>query len=327
MRRGFGIFWLLFMLFYAIPFPMLLYYNIKSEDPPNLTETSPWLALGILALSVILWLIVLVGYFYKWVLSNFIAKRNIERLKTKGIKRKAEIIASTKISKANSSYDTYELKLSFRNLVDTEIIQKMGVNDTKPLERRFETGKRVDLLIDKDLKHIPYFILANSKATIKTLIVVLVFLGWLAVAGLIIGYYIYSYQTENGGMGWRFITFWHPLVICPAVLILYRGILKLIFNSIGGGKLDDAMLIKFKGIRTTAKLISASQTGMYINEQPMIRFQLEYLDHQRHTRRADIKKIVDLLDLNSVKQETMEIFYLKDNPERIAFATDLEEIS
>ncbi|MEY8760029.1 hypothetical protein [Chryseobacterium tongliaoense] len=327
MKLGFGIFWGLYMLFFAIPFPMILYYSIKSDDPPHLAETDPWLALGTLALSVILWGILLVGYFRKWIISNFIGKRNIDYLNKNGVLRKAEIMEAVKLSKDGSKYDTYELKLLFKNLVDTEIMQKAIVNDSKPQQKRFETGKKVDIRIDKEMKKIPYFIFAGTEATINIPIIFLICLGWLTLTVLVSGYYIYAYQTENAGMGWRFIFFWHPLLICPAVLLFYRGGLSLLLSKIGGGKKGEAELIKFKGIKTTAKLISADQTGTYINEQPMVLFKLEYTDNQNHIRRAEIKKIVNLLDLNSVQQKTIDIFYLKENPDRIAFAADLDKIS
>lgn len=326
MKKGFAIFWMLYMLFFAIPFPMLMYYNIKSDDPPSLTDTNPWLSLGILVLSVILWIIILIGYFSKWVLSNFIAKRNIEYVKKNGIPRKAEIIEAVKVSKENAKYNSYELRLLFKNLVDTEIIQKTGVNDSKPQQRRFEVGKKVHILIDKDMKKSPYFIFAGTEATINILVIFFISLGWLTLAVVITGYYIYSYQTESVGMGWRFIAFWHPLVLCPAILLLYRVGLPRIFRLFAGSK-GEAELIKFKGIKTFAKLLSASQTGVYINAQPMILFKLEFLDHWNQTRRAELKRIVNLMDLDTLKQETVEIFYLKENPDRIAFAADLEEIS
>ncbi|WP_261512085.1 hypothetical protein [Chryseobacterium paludis] len=327
MKKGFAIFWMLYMLFFAIPFPMLLYYNIKSDDPPSLTDTNPWLVLGILTLSVILWIIILIGYFRKWVLSNFIAKRNIDYLNRNGVPRKADIIEAVKISKDNAKYNSYELRLLFKNLVDTDIIQKAAVNDSKPQQRRFETGKKVDILIDKEMKKVPYFIFAGTVATINILVVFLIILGWLTLVALIAGYYIYSYQTENAGMGWRFIVFWHPLILCPAILLLYRVGLPSIFRLFEGGKKGEAELIKFKGLKTTAKLLSANQTGTYINAQPMVLFKLEFVDYQNKTRRTELKRIVNLLDLGSLKQETMEIFYLKENPDRIAFAADLEEIS
>lgn len=327
MKKGFAIFWMLYMLFFAIPFPIFMYYSIKSDDPPSLTDTNPWLSLGILVLSVVLWVIILMGYFRKWILSNFIAKRNIEYLNKNGIPRKAEIIEAVKVSKDNAKYTSYELRLLFKNLVDTEIIQKTGVNDSKPQQRRFEVGKKVDILIDKDMKKSPYFIFTGTEATINILVIFFICLGWLTLVVLITGYYIYSYQTESVGMGWRFIAFWHPLVLCPAILLLYRVGLPRIFRLFAGSKKGEAELIKFKGIKTTAKLLSANQTGTYINEQPMILFKIEFVDYQNRTRRAELKKIVNLLDLNMVKQETVEIFYLKENPDRIAFASDLEEIS
>lgn len=326
MTKVIGLFGALFMLFWVIPFPMLLYYNIRSEEGVgDLAGKNPWLALGILVTTIVLWLILLVGYFHKWVLSNFIAKRNVERLKEHGIHRKAEILEAEKISKDGAAYGTYELTLSFRNLANTEITQKTSVNDAKPDEHRFEAGKKIDILIDKDMKSIPYFIFATSEASIRKAMLSLIILGWLALTTLIIGYYIFSYNLENDGMGWRFISFGHPLFVSPIVLFAYRlfGMLILSFT----GKPDDAAYIKFKGIRTNAKLISAKQTGTYINEQPMVRFEVEFLDEHHQKHKAGFKKLIDLLHLDITRQETLDIFYLKENPQRIAFTSDLDEIS
>lgn len=326
MKRGYIIFWMLYMLFFAIPFPMLLYYNIN--DPSNLNalnNTSPWFALGILIISILMWIILLGGYFKKWILKIFISKRNIYYLKKHGIRRQAKILSSTKISKVNANVDTYELNLSFKNLADTEITQKAVVNDTKPHERRFDTGHRVDLLIDKDVKRIPYFIFSSVEASINKKVLFLTSLGWLTLCAAVVWYYLYSYQTESYGYGWRFLGIGHPLIVCPAILLVWRGILFLIFKKLGGK--DKAPLIKFKGIKTTAKLISANQTGTFINAQPMVRFELEYTDDKRQTHRNSLKKIVDLLNLDVIKQEYIDIFYVKDDPKIIAFASDLNEIS
>lgn len=327
MKKGYMIFWGLYMFFFAVPFPMILYYSINSEfDTSTLTDKNPWLALGILAVSIVLWLILLTGYFWKWIWRVFIAKRNVEQLKAEGEPREAKILTAVKLSKPGAAYDTYELGLAFKNLVGTNIVQKMGINDAKPHERRFEVGKKVNLLIDREMKRIPYFIFATSEASIKIPRLILIFLGWLALVAVVIAYYVYAYQTESQGMGWRFIGFGHPLLICPAVLLSYRFFLGFLLGKLAGTT-DDAALIKFKGIRTAAKLLAAGQTGTYINEQPMIRFELEYTDDQHRVYRKSLKKIVNLLDLPVTKQEYIEIFYLKEDPERIAFASDLDEIS
>lgn len=326
MKKKIVIFWILYMLFFAIPFPMILYYNIKGDDPTDLSLVNPWLALGILAVSLILWIIILTGYFRKWILSNFTAKKYIEYLNKNGVPRKAEIIEAVKI-KEESKYNSYELKLLFKNLVDTEIVQKTTVNDSKPQQHRFEAGKKIDILIDKEVKREPYFIFAGTEAKISILTISLICLGWLALVAIISWYYIYSYHTESMGMGWRFMVFWHPLILCPAILLLYRVGFPLIIRVFEGKKKGEAALIKLKGIKTTARLLSANQTGTYINEQPMVLFKVEYIDFQNHTRRAELKKIVNLLDLNIVKQANIDIFYLKENPDLVAFASDLDQIS
>lgn len=326
MKRGFTIFWIIYMLFFAIPFPMLLYYNIKSEtDISELKYENPWLALSLLAISIIIWTILLTGYFRRWFLQIFISKRNIEHIKSKGVRREAKILSAVKTSSPNAKYNTYDLELSFKNLADSDIIQKTSVNDAKPHERRFEVDKKIGVLLDRDMKHKPYFIIATSDVSINITRTTLILLAWLVLLGGVIWYYIYSYKLESNGMGWRFISFGHPLIVCALVLLLYKFISRLVFRKLLGGP-DDMTLIKFKGIKTWAKVIRVSQTGTYINEQPMIRFDLEYTDNHKQLHRESLKKIVDLLNLDCTKQEQVGIFYLPDNPKQIAFASDLNEI-
>jgi hypothetical protein len=328
MKRGALIFWTLYSLFFAIPFPMIIYYSTSNPDDINsLRDSNPWLSLGIVAGSILLWLVVLVVFYQKWVLIYFTYKKNIEYLRKEGEPREARILSVKKLALKGAKMDAYELWISFKNLVGTEIQQKAAVNDSKPFERRYEAGKKVGLLIDKELKRIPYFIFTGTEIRINKGVVLLRSLGWLALVALLVGYYVYAYQSESHGMGWRFMSFGHPLIVCPLVLLFYRILVDLVVNKLGGDYKDNTPLIKFKGIKTNARLISSSQTGTYINEQPMIRFELEYTDEKQQKHNGNIKKIVNLLDLNSTKVEYVEIFYLQSDPQRIAFASDLNELS
>ena len=314
------------MLFFAIPFPVFMYYAINSEfDVTTLKDKNPWLALGLAALSVILWLIVLLGYFQKWILQIFITKRNLENIKRNGVNREAKIIRAVKISGPKAKYNTYELELLFKNLSDTEIIHKTEITDSKPHERRFEAGKKLNLILNRDPKKLPAFVIASSNASINPSGLILRTLGLLLLSALVAGYYFYAYQDESYGMGWRFMSFGHPLIVCPIVFIFYRYLLRFILKKLTGLG-DNSVLIKFKGIKTQAKLISVSQTGTYINEQPMMRFELEYTDNKHHIHRNSLKKVVGLLELDVTKQAQIEIFYLPENPNEIAFADDLNKI-
>jgi hypothetical protein len=320
-------FWMIYMLFFAIPFPILLYYAINSEfDTNTLKDKSPWLALSLVLVSIILWFILFVGYFRKWILQIFITKRNIEQTKAKGISREAKIINATKTSKPGAKLNAYELKLSFKNLADTEITHTTSLIDSKPHERRFEAGKKINIVLNRDMKQPPYFIITTTQVGINIKNIVLIVLGWLTFLALVIGYYIYSYQTESFGMGWRFMSFGHPLIVCPTVLLFYRYLARYIFTKLTGTT-DDSAIIKFKGIKTWAKLIKVSQTGTYINEQPMIRFEIEYTDNRHKVHRNNLKKIVGFLELDITKQEQIEIFYLPEDPKKIGFASDLNNIA
>ncbi|GGG97961.1 hypothetical protein [Pedobacter zeae] len=323
--RGLSIFWIIYMLFFAIPFPMWIYYSTKDDSLSNLMGENPWYPLSMLALSVLLWAILLIGYYQKWVIRTFSIKRNIEKLKTTGEPREAKILESSKIDKRGAAYDTYELMLQFKNLRGSTIMHKTTVNDTKPYERRYETGKTVGILLDKEVNKVPYFIFATTEVSIKKMHLFLSNLAWLALTSIVVWYYIYSYDLESRGMGWRFMGIGHPLLTCAFTLLVYRVFGTFIAHKFTG-KPSQLYLIKFKGTHTTARVLKVSQSGTYINEQPMINFELEFTDDFNHKHRASIKKIVDLLDLDSVRQEYYSIFYLKEDPQKIAFEKDLNEL-
>lgn len=320
------VFWMLYMLFFAIPFPMFMYYAINSEfDVTTLKDKNPWLALSLVVISIILWLIVLIGYFQKWIWQIFMTKRNLENIKRSGVNREAKIISAVKISGPKAKYNTYELELLFKNLADTEIIHKTEITDSKPHERRFEAGKKLNLILNREPKKLPVFVISTSIVSLNLSGLILRILGLLFLAGLVAGYYFYAYQDESYGMGWRFMSFGHPLIVCPIVLIFYRYLLRFILKKLTGLG-DNSVLIKFKGIKTQARLISVSQTGTYINEQPMMRFELEYTDNKHQIHRNTLKKVIGLLELDVTKQAQIEIFYLPENPNQIAFADDINKI-
>lgn len=327
MKKHFAItFWALYMLFFAIPFPMFMYYAINSEfDISTLKDKNPYLALGYVVLSLLLWLILLIGYFQKWIVQIFITKSTLEKIKTNGVQHEAKIISAVKISKPKSKFTTYELELSFKNLSNTEINHKTIITDSKPHERRFEAGKKLNLLLNSDMKRTPHFIIATTTATVKLQTLILRILGWTILTIAIIAYYVFSYRFESYGMGWRFMCIGHPLIICPMTLLFYRYLVQFIFRKITGLN-DDAAVIKFKGIRTQAKLIRVSQTGTYINEQPMMHFELEYTDHKHHVHKKSLKKVIGFLELDVTKKEHIDIFYIPENPAQIAFAKDLNNI-
>lgn len=314
-------FWLIYILFFAIPFPLFIYYMTVYGLVE--VDTNPWLAMIYLGLSVVLWAVLLLGWFRRWVVLPFIVQKNIRRLLTDGVSKDARIIKSQQLISSGNGLDTKEITCTLRNFVGTDITEKLVVNDSQPVLRRYEEGKTIQLRIDPTLKAVPPITPDGVKVNIKNGRILLLVFVWLLVATAVTGYYWYAYTLENSGLGWRFLRFYHPLILIPLILLLSRwGLMKLL--TFIGGSPEALLRFKYYGLRTDARIVSASQTGTYINEQPELRFELQFHDTAGISHTASLKKIIPLLELDVAKQATIPIFYLKDKPEQIAFASDVE---
>lgn len=76
--------------------------------------------------------------------------------------------------------------------------------------------------------------------------------------------------------------------------------------------------ILFAGRNAEAEIISVSQTGLTVNDQPQIMFQVSFKDFKGKEHITVFKKIVNLLDLASVpRQGKIEIMYDENNPSKI----------
>ncbi|HVI44213.1 MAG TPA: hypothetical protein VM802_05070 [Chitinophaga sp.] len=321
MKGFWNYFWLLYALFFAIPFPMIIYYNTREEGGIS----APWLALSFLALSLVLWIIVLQGLFRQWIVSTFIMKNNILRLMKKGVRKDARVTESAEMPQTRTDVVPMKITVSLQNFSGTEIREQLEVNDSKPALHRYDKGKTIQLRIDDRLKAVPYLTLDDVTISIRMTRMILLCLAWLAIVAVVLFYYGYSYVLENDGTGWRFLKFYHPLVLCPLILLLGRLGFGKLLDLVSGISGDDQLSLKYYGIRTDASILSATQTGTYINEQPQVKFELSYQDNTGITRTATLKKIIPLLELNTAQQKTAAIFYLKDKPGQVAFASDVEE--
>lgn len=323
MKGFWNYFWIIYMLFFAIPFPMVLYYNTGYGEMAIDGGTNPWLALTYLALSVILWVILLQRWFRKWVLQPFLMRKNILHLLKDGVRKDALVKQSKDVLSAPPGVIAKEITVSLRNFSGTDISEQLIVNDTKPELRRYDVGKTVQLRIDDKLKAIPYVIPDGVSVALKPGRMILLFCAWSALVAAVVWYYGFSYLLENNGRGWRFLAFYHPLLLCPLIILASIGGLGLLLKMIAGSP-EEQLQLKYYGIRTEAAILSASQTGTYINEQPQIKFELSYQDTSGKTHQVSLKKIVSLLDLDITKRVSVPIFYLKEKPDQVIFASDLE---
>ncbi len=326
-KKGMSVFWSLYMFFFAVPFPMFLYYSINYSGGGQRhvgSLSSPYLALAYLALAVVCWCWLFFRYFRQWIVSPIREERQLAALLKTGVPREATVVTSEAKGKPVDGYPQLAVTLRFDNLSGTPIQETLPVVDMRPGLHRFDTGKPVRLRINQDLAKTPVIVMDGSEFQPDRRRQLLIGLGWFLLLAVVAAYFTFSYRYENQGTGWRFLTFFHPLLVCPITLLALRwlvngGLGKLLLSN------TDAIRLKYAGHRAEARLLDARQTGTYINEQPQVRFELEYEDARGIVHRTSFKKIVDLLEMDITRAKTIPIFYLADQPQTVAFATDLED--
>lgn len=132
----------------------------------------------------------------------------------------------------------------------------------------------------------------------------------------IIGLYSYFYMLESFDYGWRFLTFMHPIIFSGVMTLIYVLVFQLIVGRFFKNKKEERIL--FGGRNAEANIISVSQTGLTVNDQPELMFQVSFKDYKGIEHIAVYKKIVSLLNLSSVpKTGNIEIMYDEDDPKKM----------
>lgn len=313
-------FWTLYTLGFTIALPTFLYYNINFGEPPGESATAAFLYLG---LGIFIWLIAILLYGRFFIKQIFANKRRLEKAAKEGLTIMAKV---TERAQAGTFRDTavLNLKLAFTNLAGVAVEIPYQLNDSKPYENRYEIGNTIEMSASLDEHNsilVPKIIQIVHN---KDIVLMYSFIFLLLLAAAVI-YPVFSYQVESQGSGWRFLTFYHPWIMVPVVNIAVFWLMGVFFSYIGkvSGNPEQPLHIILYGIKTTGTILNYSLTGMYINEQPRVQFEIEYTDHQGIKRKTSYKKIVSLIDIHKIGAGSKEIMYLPTKPENIVFYEDL----
>ena len=322
MSKIFGLFWLLFFLYFIFAHPAIIYYGSEFQRH-HLATVNPTEALVYLGLSIALWVVIFAVLLYLVFKYTIQSKRNITQINQTGKRLEARIaqVSANSIFKQNIAIRSVVLKL--HNLENESIQHQMDINDSKPEQNRFVEGKMIHLRVDPIFKKQPYVILEGTKGRINGLFFAL----WLFLLAAVLYYYAFSYQLESEGYGWRFLTLSHPLISSAGFLILFTGLIYVIVKFLIFRKMNigtASLALKFRGKRANGTILSVQQTGTYINEQPEVRFDVEYTDDRGIIHQVKIKKIVSLLEVGSIKNQIhCNLFYDPKEPSKAQFEQDI----
>ncbi|AKK71615.1 hypothetical protein OK18_02240 [Chryseobacterium gallinarum] len=309
------IFWGIFLFFFCVPFPIFIY--MMTEDLATEPRNSLAVSYGYLGFSLLIWLYILAFFVNNLFIKTFKQKNTIHSILRNGIPREAKVIRYQLLKYIpKTNMNVIQIVLSFPNLRNTMIEHEMMFHDSKPQEKRFDAGNTVKVLLNPDVSQEPYFILNDQKVGFNTSGMILRTAFIILLIAYIIGLYYYFYMRESFDFGWRFLTFMHPIIFSGFMTLIYVLVFQLIVGKFFKNKNEERIL--FGGRNAEAHILSVSETGVTINDQPQIMFQVSFKDFRGNEHIATYKKIVSLLNLSSVpKTGTIEIMYDENDPGKI----------
>lgn len=269
---------------------------------------------GYLGLSLLLWGYILVFFINTLFIKTFKQRNTIHSILRNGIPREAKVMRYQLLKYfPKTNMNAIQIVLSFPNLRNTMIEHEMMFHDSKPQEKRFDVGNHVKVLLNPNVSQEPYFILSDQKVSFNASGMVLRIVFIILLIAYIIGLYSYFYRRESFDFGWQFLTFMHPIIFSGVMTLIYVLVFQLIIGKFFKNKKEERIL--FVGRSAEAQIISVNQTGLTVNDQPQIMFQVSFKDFRGKEHIAVYKKVIRLLDLSSVpKQGAVEILYDENDP-------------
>ncbi|WP_297377613.1 hypothetical protein [uncultured Helcococcus sp.] len=300
---------LILFFMYVFPIPFIGIPTIR---------TTPIIATILLVVGIILWSI------QSYLISKFItnpkkmAKKH-QRVRDTGKITQAEILDSQNIG-IQDGYPLKNLLIRFTNLAANPVKAIIQLIDSKEHEKRFEPGKTIDLKLNQRGSD-PAFTFGEGEFITESRPWAWAWLIFNIVYMIV--FFLVTYYFKNEGYGWRFLNpftswLWAPIAgISILKYLLKSGIEQDIISqyheiSSSNSKKDIGELLLY-GRSTEGEIVSYGQTGLYVNEQPQLRFNMKFIDDIGNTVNKSFKKVIPLTKLHELKLGKVEVLYLPRN--------------
>jgi hypothetical protein len=284
------------------------------------------LSLLIIALVVVFWL-------------YFVFKITVLRiLKLKKADRQAEIseqVAGTVKSSTvmgSGKFKVTKIEVEFPNFNRALITEEFKFADSKPEERRYEVGKRVYLLVNRDAKPgVQRVKMYGGKTMIGK--------GYLLFSALLISFAVYgtwylhkaTLAKAGGNLSNADVLFANngPMpaigIVFIAALVLQLGIFKAISRSVTGKSKGSDSDLKYFGEKVMATITGYKDTNVMINNNPMVKFNYTFKDKYGTEHPGEDKLVIGKLEIGRLPEMTeKEVFYLPDMPDKSKFTENLK---
>lgn len=305
-------FWDRYTFFFAFIFPLFFSYMGEWIWP----AWSATLSLVVGFLGWILLIVVLLWYFRKR--PNKLYKEALQ-LKRNGKLVEGTIVKVLNKRKLENGYEDVEIRVEFVNFSGTPVMVDIDLVDSKPELKRNEVGKKVKLRLNPNPNsQLPWILDAGEVVKNESNMPY----WWLQIFVPIymVTTFVANHVYWSEGIGWRWVTLFHPWVLTP-FWALYLGYTRAKLGVQLGGLTQSETHYEhlLYGMEATAKVLSANQTGKFINEQPEMRIRLTYHDANGEEHFVDMTKVVLLTELSQLTNEEHSIMYLPSDPQKVLF--------
>lgn len=303
--------WFLYGSFFVYIFPLFFSYAGILVSNPTVAQLSFIAGLAGWFIFDLLILKNKVVFSHKW-LSAY------RKIAAQGSSVTAAILRKSLLKERKNDTEEISIVVEFRNLAHTLVVQELSFVDQKPVKQRFDKGKTLQLKLNEN-GGLPTFVIVGAETKAPVLggyLWILFNLAYMIVTFVLFFYYFGDSYSIS------FLSPWFPWVWTP-----WEGFL--LFSLMGnlskeGGFLSKKMrgkisleeqsrLIVF-GKKARAEVTEISPTGTTINDQPQIRFSLNFTDEKGQIHYKTFKKVVLLTDLYQQQIGSRQVLYLPENP-------------
>ena len=246
-------------------------------------------------------------------------EEKLRELQERGQPVRAKVLESKNMGLVDG-YPMKKITIEFTNLGGNPVKTSLEAIDSKPHEERFVPGKYIDLKLNRTAFE-PALTISGSEyeINIKPIVRFWPILHFVYA----FGFFLVAYYFQNDGYGWRFLNPFHPWIWSPIVTMVMLKTFSGFFSADGISHDSDLQSEKaMKGIGelllygklVQGEIVNYRQTGLYINEQPQILFNVLF-EANGQLVNQNFKQVVNFIDLANLKKGEVEVLYLPSNPD------------
>jgi len=279
-----------------------------------------YLVFGAVALILIYWPYRL---FLRPIFNLFKKQKAMQRIVQEGMPIEGEVVASQYFGAPHSN-GTRKIRITvaFNNFVGTRIQEKFRFFDTQPQQNRYEVGKNVKLFLSDETIGGKKVTLAGGQPKINVKFIA-IFLSLFTV----VAYCIYTFVIQpiwlrgEQDLDTTILLFDQPTA--ALLVMIYGSVITfvfLLFRFLGAamGMKSNWGDFKYHGKQATASITHYAKTGMRINDNPQVKFDITFTTDNGQTVSSSVKKVIDELEIGRIHEmKHIDVLYLPDNPQKV----------